>query len=611
MEKSNENIDKQDLLSALKNDDLKGVIRALDSGVNIETKFSEMTPLIIASANGNIEIIQLFLDNGADIEAKNDDGLTALIVASNLGKKKAVQLLLDNGADIEAKDDDGFTALNWSIYSKNQEIAQFLLDNGADIEAKDNINGKTALIKASSRGNIEMVQLLLDNGADIEANAKNSINSLLRQMVFFRNKPLKFIINSILDLFEGINGLFIISKLKKNNENTALTKASKNGHKDVVKLLVKNGADVEYIMYKKEVSVHPRVEEIGDSIMGFIFRLIFRGTPLHASFNTKEVRKEIQLKKEKELQSDFIGHCKYLKNGKETMSNPQKLVNILTNFTIDTPIKYTTHLWDFGDRKKEYGSFQGFIEAISKQWKSIEKELKKLSPNLHTKIYNFLLNEFNEHSWCSRADISIGWSSLEGLEAWCNEGNNPFDFRLKESYEVDNKTITTFVEIINLFKREIEIRNENNMLESIFLEHQKKIGRKFSVDLIKLKGRTFYTDVDKFQESIGRIFEEIKKRDAYEIRIEVFEQNAEFIELKITQLNSFANRSAKEMLQEVDDGDFKILKENLTNLCDWSIESRDENESYRVNYLRMPKTPEIEKLSDSIDGFTYILRFYK
>ena len=149
------------------------------------------------------------------------------------------------------------------------------------------------------------------------------------------------------------------------------------------------------------------------------------------------------------------------------------------------------------------------------------------------------------------------------------------------------------------------------MLERIFLEEQEKLGWEFSVDLIKLKGRTFYTDVEKFQESLGRIFEEIKKRDAYEIRIEVIEPNAEFIELKITQLNSSANRSSKEMLKEVDDGDFKILKENLTNLCDWSIESSDESESYRVNYLRMSKTQEIEKLPHGVDGFTHILRFYK
>lgn len=198
------------------------------------------------------------------------------------------------------------------------------------------------------------------------------------------------------------------------------------------------------------------------------------------------------------------------------------------------------------------------------------------------------------------------------MEDWCNEGNNPFEFKLPNSYEVDGKTITTFGEIINLFKREIEIRNENNMLESIFLEHQKKLGRKFSIELIKLKGRTFYTDVEKFRDSINRIFEEIKKRDKdYEIVVEVVEADSESIELKITQLNSFSNRSAKEMLEEVEDGDFKILKENLLNLCDWSVESRNEQESYRVNYLKSSNINEIEKLSNDIDGFTHILRFYK
>lgn len=301
---------------------------------------------------------------------------------------------------------------------------------------------------------------------------------------------------------------------------------------------------------------------------------------------------------------------KILKDKKEN-SLPKKLVKTLTNFTVDTPIKYTTHLWDFGGIKKEYKDFRGFIEAVSKQWKNIEKELKELSPNLHTKIYNFLLNKSSNDSWCSRADISIGWSSLEGLEEWCNEGNSPFDFKLPKPYEIDNKTITTFGEVINLFKREIEIRNENNMLERIFLEEQEKLGGEFGVDLIKLKGRTFYTDVEKFQESIGRIFEEIRKRNAYEICIEVVEPNAEFIELKITQLNSSANRSSKEMLNKVDDGDFKILKENLTNLCDWSIESSNKQESYRVNYLRSSNVKEIEKLSYDVDRFTHILRFHK
>ncbi len=189
-------------------------------------------------------------------------------------------------------------------------------------------------------------------------------------IVFRKNKALKFIINSILDLFESINSLLILSKLKKNNRNTALVKASNNGHKAIVKLLIENGADVEFIRYKKKVFLNSKVKEIVVSMMVFILKLIFRGTPINSTLDIKELIKKIHLQEEREL-SDFVLHYKYLQNKKEIMSNPQKLVNILINFTIVTPIKYTTHLWDFGDIKKEYGSFQGFIKAISAQWKDI------------------------------------------------------------------------------------------------------------------------------------------------------------------------------------------------------------------------------------------------
>ena len=38
----------------------------------------------------------------------------------------------------------------------------------------------------------------------------------------------------------------------------------------------------------------------------------------------------------------------------------------------------------------------------------------------------------------AESDIGIGWSSLDGLEDWWNDGNIPFDFRLSDSYEVTN-----------------------------------------------------------------------------------------------------------------------------------------------------------------------------
>jgi len=64
------------------------------------------------------------------------------------------------------------------------------------------------------------------------------------------------------------------------------------------------------------------------------------------------------------------------------------------------------------------------------------------------------------------------------------------------------------------------------------------------------------------------------------------------------------------MLEEIRNGDFAGIKDNLTNLCDWSIESSFEDENYRVNYLKPSSIKEIEKLEYKPQGFTHILRFY-
>ncbi|MBN2824488.1 MAG: hypothetical protein JXQ76_04120 [Campylobacterales bacterium] len=299
--------------------------------------------------------------------------------------------------------------------------------------------------------------------------------------------------------------------------------------------------------------------------------------------------------------------------------NPQKLVNILTNFRRDTPIKYTTHLWDM-NFSKEYGSFDGYINKVKEQWEEIEIDLKYLSPNLHQKIYDFLFNDSNKaQNWCSKEgdSLSIGWSSLQGLRAWCDEGNDPFAFCLSQSYQIENKTLSTFGGAIGLFKQEIQIRNENNILESIFIDIEERLDDElegvFKIETIKLKGKSFYTDVEVFQNVLDRIFSEIKKRQEFpKIRVECVEdEQGEYIELHITQIGSYANRSKEEMLNIANGGDSDEIKKSLQNLCDWSIESSYEGEHYRINYLKSSDSQEVEVLDSKPDGFTHIMRFYR
>ena len=207
---------------------------------------------------------------------------------------------------------------------------------------------------------------------------------------------------------------------------------------------------------------------------------------------------------------------------------------------------------------------------------------------------------------------------MSGLEEWCNNGNDPFNFKLDKPYKLNNSSISTFGEVINLFKQEIQVRNENNALENILIDIEEKLDDKyegiFEIEMINLKGKSFYIDTEIFRDVLlNRVFKDIEKRQEFnKIIVEVLPNSVKnYHELHIVQLGSQANRSAEEMLEIVSGGDSSIIKNSLVNLCDWSIESSHEDENYRINYLNSLGYESIESLDYKPKGFTHIMRFYK
>ena len=142
----------------------------------------------LAASTGDIEAVKQYLDAGGDVNAKNKVTTTPLYWAAYEGQKEIVELLIANGADVNlrsgmvVKTKDGSdgeqmaqklandrTPLDMAIRNQHTEIAELLIAKGTDVNAKSN-RGYTPLHEASKNEKTEILELLIAKGADVNAN---------------------------------------------------------------------------------------------------------------------------------------------------------------------------------------------------------------------------------------------------------------------------------------------------------------------------------------------------------------------------------------------------------------------------------------------------------
>lgn len=82
---------------------------------------------MIAAWNGNIEIMNLFLERGANPRRANRNGEQALQLAAWNGHTEAVKWLLDHGATIN-REGNNWGALHYAVFNGHTELARFLID---------------------------------------------------------------------------------------------------------------------------------------------------------------------------------------------------------------------------------------------------------------------------------------------------------------------------------------------------------------------------------------------------------------------------------------------------------------------------------------------------
>ena len=119
------------------------------------------SPLDWAIKEGHTETAELLIAKGADVNVKEDSGLTLLHFANT---REIAELLIAKGLDVNAKSDDGGTPLHDAAAEGYKEVAELFIAKGADVNAMSN-KGKSPLDWAIEEGHTETADLLRKNGA--------------------------------------------------------------------------------------------------------------------------------------------------------------------------------------------------------------------------------------------------------------------------------------------------------------------------------------------------------------------------------------------------------------------------------------------------------------
>ncbi|XP_035664185.1 serine/threonine-protein phosphatase 6 regulatory ankyrin repeat subunit B-like [Branchiostoma floridae] len=217
-----------------------------------------------AASNGDCDKIRSLLEEGMDVDAKDEDdhGCTALHHAAKAGHCPAIELLLDRGAKIDAINTKGMTALHYAAMNCHCAAIALLLDQGADVEIWDH-DCRTALHFAASsdermsspqplykfvfgcadyshhlqvspeKHRCDAISLLLDGGADMDFKDRYDYTPLHYDAYEGDNDAIRLLLNRGTEFHEqNIYG------------QTVLHITAFHGHNDTVKLWLDRGVDI-------------------------------------------------------------------------------------------------------------------------------------------------------------------------------------------------------------------------------------------------------------------------------------------------------------------------------------------------------------------------------
>lgn len=177
---------------AVHNGDIRMVKLLLEKGANVHFMNRQRhTPLHLASQKGYIDIMNILIEHGANLNAHDLEDCSPLSLAILYGHEEAAKLLIRKGTRLNHEESCGYTVIHRAVWNNMTGIAKALLDAGAKI-----IQSHYLLHTAIRNNNFEMVRILHKSGAILNIRDEQGQTPLMLSCVYQNLQVAKYLLKN-------------------------------------------------------------------------------------------------------------------------------------------------------------------------------------------------------------------------------------------------------------------------------------------------------------------------------------------------------------------------------------------------------------------------------
>jgi ankyrin repeat protein len=222
------------------------------------TNLHKSTPLQRAADLGNSRMALTLIAAGANVNAKGPEGRTAIFFAGG-HRLDLMQLLIEKGADVNVRDAEGDSPLDEAVWIGSLDATAVLLAHGAHLNEPQTTSGATPINEAAYRGHVNVVRYLLQFHPDLAIPDKRGygpLDNAIRMgkedcallLIPLASGPFEKSMESAIRKKEPLVAAALLQRGVDVNAPlpsgvTPLTAAASAGSLEIVRTLLKNGAD--------------------------------------------------------------------------------------------------------------------------------------------------------------------------------------------------------------------------------------------------------------------------------------------------------------------------------------------------------------------------------